>query len=68
MTPEPHELEAQGKSAFANKKFDEAAQSFRQAAEGYIWDAGLIAEMIKRQRCLVAGGKPRIAGGRAGHR
>ncbi len=35
MTLEPHQLEAQGKQAFANKKFEQAAELFRQAAEGY---------------------------------
>ncbi|MEK6751844.1 MAG: tetratricopeptide repeat protein [Chloroflexota bacterium] len=61
MTPEPHELEAQGKSAFANKKFDEAAQSFRQAAEGYtLGRAGLMAaEMMNNASvALLQAGKP----------
>ncbi len=35
MTLEPDQIAAQGKSAFENKKFDEAAELFRQAAEGY---------------------------------
>jgi tetratricopeptide (TPR) repeat protein len=35
MTLEPAQLAEQGKQAFKNKKFDEAAELFRQAAEGY---------------------------------
>ncbi len=35
MTIEPNQLETQGKRAFTEKKFGEAAELFRQAAEGY---------------------------------
>jgi tetratricopeptide (TPR) repeat protein len=35
MTPEPTQLAEQGKQAFMNKNFDEAAGLFRQAAEGF---------------------------------
>lgn len=35
MTLDPAQLEAEGKRAFAAKKFNEAADYFRQAAEGY---------------------------------
>lgn len=35
MTSEPSQFEVQGKQAFTDKKFDEAAGLFRQAAEGY---------------------------------
>jgi tetratricopeptide (TPR) repeat protein len=35
MTLEPAQLAEQGKQAFRNKNFDEAAELFRQAAEGY---------------------------------
>ena len=35
MTLEPDQLAEQGKQAFRNKNFDEAAELFSQAAEGY---------------------------------
>lgn len=35
MSLEPHQLDDKGKQAFANKKFTEAAEYFRRAAEGY---------------------------------
>jgi tetratricopeptide (TPR) repeat protein len=35
MTLEPAQIAAQGKQAFENKKFDEAADLFRQAAQGF---------------------------------
>ncbi len=35
MTLDPAQLAEQGKQAFRNKKFDEAAGLFRQAAEGF---------------------------------
>lgn len=35
MKLEPTQLEAQGKLAYQNKKFNEAVELFRQAAEGY---------------------------------
>ncbi len=47
MTSEPDQLAEQGKQAYINKNFDEAADLFRQAAEGYtLGRAGLMsAEM-----------------------
>jgi len=35
MTPDPAQLGEQGKQAFMNKRFDEAARLFLQAAEGF---------------------------------
>jgi tetratricopeptide (TPR) repeat protein len=48
MTHDPAHLEAQGKRAFENKNFTEAANYFQQAAEGYtLGRAGLqAAEMM----------------------
>src|SRR5688572_2890312 len=44
MTLDPAQLDAQGKRAFENKKFSEAASYFQQAAEGYtLGRAGLLA-------------------------
>lgn len=44
MTPEPAQLDAQGKRAFENKNFSEAAALFEQAAKGYtLGRAGLLA-------------------------
>ena len=44
MTPDPAQLAEQGKQAFKNKKFDEAAELFSQAAEGFtLGRAGLLA-------------------------
>jgi tetratricopeptide (TPR) repeat protein len=44
MTPDPAQLDAQGKRAFQNKKFIEAADLFQQAAKGYtLGRAGLLA-------------------------
>lgn len=48
MSLEPHQLDDKGKQAFANKKFIEAAEYFRQAAEGYtLGRAGLKAAESK---------------------
>ena len=48
MSLEPHQFDAKGKQAFANKKFDEAAEYFRQAVEGYtLGRAGLLAAESK---------------------
>ncbi|MBL8101248.1 MAG: tetratricopeptide repeat protein [Anaerolineales bacterium] len=61
MTTEPAQLEAQGKRAFADKKFDEAAELFRQAAEGYsLGRAGLMAaEMMNNVSvALLQAGRP----------
>jgi len=48
MTHDPAQLDAQGKRAFENKNFNEAAEFFQQAAEGYtLGRAGLqAAEMM----------------------
>jgi len=35
MTPEPKLLETQGKTAYRGKRYGQAAELFRQAAEGY---------------------------------
>ena len=61
MTTEPSQLEAQGKSAFANKKFDEAANLFREAAEKYpgAQEAVSAAEMMNNVSvALLQAGKP----------
>lgn len=61
MTLEPDQLEAQGKQAFAAKKFDEAAELFRQAAEGYTAGrAELMAAEMKNNMsvALLQSGKP----------
>ncbi|MFN8380948.1 MAG: hypothetical protein U0V02_03355 [Anaerolineales bacterium] len=58
---EPTQLEAQGKRAFADKKFDEAAALFRQAADGYTQgNVGLMAaEMMNNVSvALLQAGKP----------
>lgn len=48
MSLEPQQLDAKGKQAFANKKFDEAADYFSQAAQGYtLGRAGLLAAESK---------------------
>lgn len=48
MTLEPAQLAEQGKQAFRNKQFDEAAELFRQAAEGFsLGRAGLLAAEMK---------------------
>lgn len=64
MTLEPAELDARGKKAFANKKFDEAADYFRQAADGYsAGRAGLLAAEMKNNMsvALLQAGKAREA-------
>lgn len=64
MTSEPSQLEAQGRQAFGNNKFDEAAEYFRQAAEGYtLGRAGLnAAEMMNNVSvALLQAGKPQKA-------
>lgn len=64
MTLEPSQLEAQGKQAFGNKKFDEAAEYFRQAAEGYtLGRAGLnAAETLNNMSvALLQAGKSQAA-------
>ncbi len=48
MTPNPDQLAEQGKQAFRKKNFDEAAELFNQAAEGYTSDrAGLMAAEMR---------------------
>lgn len=64
MTLEPSQLAEQGKSAFENKKFDEAAELFRQAAEGFtLGRAGLMAAEMKNNMsvALLQAGKPQDA-------
>lgn len=64
MTLEPAHLEAQGKSAYQNKKFKESADLFRQAAEGYtLARAGLMAAEMKNNMsvALLQGGQPQEA-------
>ncbi len=48
MTPEPAQLAEQGKRAFEQKKFEEAAGLFKQAAEGFTLgrDGLMAAEMM----------------------
>src|SRR5512140_1642332 len=48
MTIEPAELAERGKRAFADKKFEEAAEYFKQAAEGFTQGrAGTLAAEMK---------------------
>jgi tetratricopeptide (TPR) repeat protein len=61
MTSEPAQLEAQGKRAFADKSYNEAADFFRQAAEGYTLghEGGMAAEMMNNASvALLQAGKP----------
>lgn len=61
MTTEPSQLEAQGKRAFADKKFDEAANLFREAAEIYTLAHETVsaAEMMNNVSvALLQAGKP----------
>ncbi len=64
MTLEPAQLESKGKRAFEERKFDEAAQLFKQAAEGYsLGRAGLQAAEMQNNLsvALLQAGKPREA-------
>lgn len=64
MTLEPAQLNARGKKAFGNKKFDEAAEYFRQAAEGFtLGRAGLLAAEMKNNMsvALLQAGKAQQA-------
>lgn len=64
MTIEPAQLDARGKEAFANKKFDEASEFFRQAAEGYtLGRAGLLAAEMRNNMsvALLQAGRAREA-------
>jgi tetratricopeptide (TPR) repeat protein len=61
MTLEPAQLDAQGKQAFQEKRFDEAAEYFRQAAEGYTLERAILlaAEMKNNMSvALLQAGKP----------
>jgi tetratricopeptide (TPR) repeat protein len=64
MTLDPAQLDAEGKKAFSNKKFSEAADLFRQAAQGYtLGRAGLLASEMKNNMsvALLQAGKPQEA-------
>ncbi|WKZ41780.1 MAG: tetratricopeptide repeat protein [Anaerolineales bacterium] len=64
MTLEPAQLDAQGKQAFQEKRFDEAAEYFRQAAEGYTLERAILlaAEMKNNMSvALLQAGKPRAS-------
>lgn len=64
MSLEPHQLDAKGKQAFAKKNFVEAAEYFRQAAEGYTQGrAGLEAAESRNNLsvALLQAGKPQEA-------
>ena len=64
MSLEPTELAEQGKQAFKSKKFTEAAELFRQAAEGFtLGRAGLLAAEMKNNLsvALLQGGKAQEA-------
>lgn len=61
MTLEPTELDAQGKHAYEEKNFEEAAEYFRKAADGYTLgrDGLLAAEMMNNASvALLQAGKP----------
>lgn len=58
---EPAQLAAKGKQAFASKRFDDAAEYFQQAAEGYaLGRAGLLAAEMRNNMsvALLQAGKP----------
>jgi tetratricopeptide (TPR) repeat protein len=58
---DPAQLAAKGKQAFASKRFDDAAEYFRQAAEGYsLGRAGLLAAEMRNNMsvALLQAGKP----------
>lgn len=64
MTLEPAQLDAQGKRAFENKNFSEAAEYFRQAAEVYTLARTELpaAEMMNNASvALLQAGKPQEA-------
>ena len=61
MITEPADLAEQGKQAFKNKNFDEAANLFRQAADGFtLGRNGLLAAEMKNNMsvALLQAGKP----------
>ena len=58
---EPAQLADKGKQAFANKRYDDAAEYFRQAAEGFtLGRAGLLAAEMRNNMsvALLQAGKP----------
>jgi tetratricopeptide (TPR) repeat protein len=64
MTIEPAQIADQGKKSFANKKFEEAAELFLQAAEGFTAgrSALMAAEMMNnRSVALLQAGRPQEA-------
>ncbi len=64
MTPTPDQLAEQGKQAFRSKQFEEAAELFKQAADGYSSDrAGLMAAEMRNNLsvALLQSGKPQEA-------
>lgn len=64
MTLEPAQLDAQGKQAFQDKRFDEAAEYFRQAAESYTLERAILpaAEMKNNMSvALLQAGKPQAS-------
>jgi tetratricopeptide (TPR) repeat protein len=63
-TPEPSQLETRGKQAFSKNNYDDAAEYFRQAAEGYtLGRAGLLAAESRNNMsvALLKAGKPQEA-------
>lgn len=64
MTLEPAQLDAQGKQAFQDKRFDEAAEYFRHAAESYTLERAILlaAEMKNNMSvALLQAGKPQAS-------
>ncbi|MCQ3937169.1 MAG: hypothetical protein DPW18_08995 [Chloroflexi bacterium] len=64
MALEPHQLDAEGKRAFENKNFSEAAEYFRRAAEGYaLGRNGLLAAEMQNNLsvALLQAGSPQEA-------
>ncbi len=64
MTLEPAQIAEQGKKAFENKKFDEAAELFLQAANGFTSGRSgiMAAEMMNnRSVALLQAGNPQAA-------
>lgn len=61
---DPAQLDAKGKHAFENKKFEDAAEYFRQAAESYsLGRAGLLSAEMRNNMsvALLQAGKPQQA-------
>lgn len=61
---DPAQLDAKGKQAFENKKFEDAAEYFRQAAEGYsLGRSGLLSAEMRNNMsvALLQAGKPKEA-------